>query len=141
MKIQYLRFKNWLIAAAAGLLGVNFGCSKIFPGDMYGTPETTFRLMGTVSDRDGNPIEGIDVQMVGSHAVTDADGSYEVSARTDSYHRVDVAFRDVDGEANGSYADTTVTVDYSQVPAHGGDGDYYEGEKTTSLDVTLSDKQ
>ena len=70
MKIRYLKLKNWLIAAMSGLLGLNLGCDKFFVEE-YGCPEATYHLKGTVTNEDGQPIEGIGMGM--AHIRSDED--------------------------------------------------------------------
>lgn len=47
------------------------------------TPSGT--VSGTVTDEDGNPIEGASVRVGGTEATTDADGSYELEVQEGSY--------------------------------------------------------
>ena len=61
MKIRYLKFKNWLLTLAAAALGIN--CTEC--AVEYGTPEATYHVKGTVSDPDGKPIPGIEVNHYG----------------------------------------------------------------------------
>ena len=90
--------------------------------DEYGTPITTFRSWGTVTDEAGNPIEGINVIMSGNIL-----GMPNVKLKTESYdgekynfstgifstadtHIETIDFVDVDGEENGGdFQSVTIT--------------------------------
>lgn len=117
----------------------------------YGCPEASYRIKGSVTDSEGNSIEGIAVMRYSWDSegnplpepnymdTTDADGRFEVYIkRYDAYmDNIDVDFHDIDGEQNGSYADTTVSVSFQGATFTGGDGEWYEGEATRTINVTL----
>lgn len=139
--------KNWLLVSLGSLLGLPVGCT--LPME-YGCPEATYRVKGTVVNEEGEPIEGIGVMKIDSYDdnlhrpveyykdTTGADGRFDVSTidfpNTDT---IKVAFHDVDGEQNGSYRDTVVSVSFVGVHFTGGNGNWYEGEATQTIDVTL----
>lgn len=142
MKIRFLTVKSWLIATIGALLGINFtGC--VF-AVAYGTPEGTFRVVGTVVDQDGQPAVGIGVNR---HRDWDNDNpdSYAYSAVTDSRGRFTaqicsfpedftwwLKFEDMDGPENGLYADTTWGVEFKASDLHGGEG-WNEGTATKAV--------
>lgn len=136
MKIKYYKLRHWLLAAAAGLLGLNVGCI----GVEYGCPEADYEVKGRVTTQDDVPIEGIEASFSKYNAdSTDADGRYYL--RTSDFplehETLDVKFVDIDGEANGSYADTMVEVVFHRTDLHGGDGHWYDGSATKEVDVKL----
>ena len=129
-----MRKKKWnveaLLSGALALLGFT-GCSS---GDepvslLYGSPSVDYRVLGTVTDTQGKPLEGIQVvvenpdawcyidengksveskldsesgKLVPDTVYTDKDGnfsSYKVEGFSDS--KLVVEFQDIDGEANG----------------------------------------
>jgi len=139
MKIRYYKLKHWLLATAAGLLGLNVGCDRIFVEE-YGCPEADYEVKGRVTTRGDMPIEGIKVSLNEYYAdTTDADGRYYVGfgGFPIGDDTVKVSFSDIDGEANSSYADTTVSVVFHNSDLHGGDGHWYEGRATKVVDVKL----
>lgn len=140
MKIRYLKLKNWLYVTFAGLLGVNLSCTKEPMALEYGTPEATYRVLGKVTDEEGKPIDGIQVEMYGSKDTTDVNGAYNVSCRVIFYDTMTVEYCDIDSTANGLYADTSVTVSLREAPYIGGDGHWYSGTATVVQNVKLKMK-
>lgn len=141
MKIKYFRLRNWLLATAAGLFGLNAGCDA--PVE-YGCPTADYEVKGRVTTQDDVPIEGIAVSRNERYYsytsdTTDADGRYYLrySGFPIDGDTVEVYFSDIDGEANGSYADTMRSVVFYQSDLHGGDGHWYEGRATKVVDVKL----
>ena len=110
-----------LCVSVIGMLGFS-SCEE--HSDEYGTPITTFRYWGTVTDEAGNPIEGINVIMSGNIL-----GMPDVKLKTESYmfdeetcvfytgtfsssdtHIETIDFVDVDGEENGGdFQSVTIT--------------------------------
>lgn len=136
MKIKYLKFKNWLIISLAGLLGINLSCVG---REEYGTPEAEFNVKGKVSDSEGNPISGIKVEMGWTAGTTDTDGKYSLKtvdfpAMPKTYT---VSFHDIDSIENGLFADDSVGVVFERSDLSGGDGHWYEGSATKTVDITL----
>ena len=141
MKIRFLKAKQWLIMAASGLLGINVSCIGVVE---YGTPEGTFRVIGTVVDQSGQPAAGI-----GVNRHRDWDHAYEeyvYSAVTDSRGRFTIQtvnfpndftwwlnFTDADSTENGLYADTTWGVEFKASDLHGGNGNWDEGTATKTV--------
>lgn len=155
MKIKYLKVKNWLLLSVGGLLSLSLAsCSQTNEEDTpcaYGTPEASYRVKGTVVNEDGEPVAGIGVQKryidhVNGEAqyryadTTDAEGKFNVKQILfdDGPNVVlPVEFHDTDGEQNGLYADTTVDVSFEGAHFSGGDGNWYGGEATREIEVTL----
>ena len=139
MKIQNRKLKHWLLATAAGLLGVNVGCERFIQCE-YGCPEADYEVKGRVTTQNDVPIKGIVASLSRYNAdTTDADGRYYLSyCNFPSEHdTATVTFSDIDGEANAHYADTTVQVVFNRSDLHGGDGHWYEGRATKEMDVKL----
>ena len=137
-----LRFRRLLLAALAGLLGVNVtSCAKYGSLEAeYGCPEADFDISGHVTDREGNPIEGIEVKHLYRADTTDADGNYHITNYSGFPDReLHINFIDADGDEHGAYRDTTVTVKVNYSEYRGGSG-WYEGTLTKELDVTLEEK-
>ena len=141
MKIKYLKLKNWLYTALAGLLGLNFsGCTKYFESvEEYGCPSADFHVKGTVTDPDGNPIPGIQTGMNGAHRTTDTNGNYDlhVGGFPSMPYTAHVTFTDIDSTVGGSFKNDTIPVTFQRSDLVGGDGHWYEGTATKTLNVTL----
>ena len=70
---------------------------------------------------------------------TSPDGSYSIKVNDFPMDTVtyDVSFNDVDDGENGLFLNDTVTVTFSQSELTGGDGHWYNGSATKTLNVTL----
>lgn len=134
MKIKFIKLRRLLFTTMAGLLGVNCGCDNSLPA-AYGCPETQFDISGHVSDKEGNPIEGIVVDHYAwTNDTTDADGYYHIPEHDGSPDpEVFINFKDVDGDEHGAYRDTTVILTLDE-------DDYMGGTLTREVDVTLEPK-
>lgn len=151
MKIKYLKLKNWLLVSLGALLGINLaGCDEEWGTEEYGCPQGTYRVKGTVTDVNGTPLAGIGVGQVYTESggvvlpdmrfldTTDADGRYQVGFMAFPDDRVEVNFVDLDGQENGLYRDTTITVSAPQSAFHGGDGNWNYGTAEITQDVVLT---
>ena len=137
MKIKYLKLKNWLLVSLAGLLGINLSCVG---GEEYGCPEARFNVKGKVTDPNGTPIPGIQVEMgsYGPRDTTDAAGQYSATLMSfPETQTFEIGFTDIDGTENGLYKNDTVPITFQRSELTGGDGHWYEGSATKTLNVTL----
>lgn len=145
MKIRFLKAKSWLIAAAAGLLGINVSCEP--EPDMYGTPVGTFRISGKVTNPQGEPIEGIGVGNIYRYGdneesvrfadTTGPDGQYALSTNGVAGATVELKFHDIDDSQHGHYRDQEVAVSASSSDFHGGDGNWNQGTADITKDVVM----
>lgn len=143
MKIKFIKIRKLLIAALAGLLGINAtSCAKY--GTIYadyGCPEADFDISGHVTDKGGNPIEGIEVKHYDCSDTTDAYGYYHIPKHREFPDaEVPIDFRDADGDEHGAYSDTTVIVKVNHSEYRGGDDNWYEGTLTKEVNMTLEPK-
>lgn len=95
----------------------------------YGVPEAEYHpehtTTGRVVDSKGNPIGGIQVKdNLNSTTYSGTDGEFYIAGS----HRY-VEFKDVDGAANGDYADKLVMVEY------------HDGALCELGDVVLNEKE
>ena len=120
------------------------------PGE-YGQPHATYRIVGSVTDEDGNPIPGIEVlaslwsgegEMENGEQMpkvtTDADGHFLLQEEWlwPSHRKASLRFQDVDGEENGGlFEDTTIEAPLEKISD--GDGNWMEGTFGTSVDIQL----
>lgn len=151
MKVKYLKLKHWLLVSLGGLLGISMtGCEEIPLACEYGCPEGYYRVRGQVTNTKGEPIEGIEVasayETADGYVMTDyeglgttgPDGRYDVRVHGMPGFAAHLGFRDIDGEQNGAYDDTVVSVSAPQSAFHGGDGNWNYGTAEITQDVTLT---
>ena len=168
-----MRRKKWnvetLLSGALALLGFT-GCSDINDApDLYGTPSVDYRVLGTVTDTQGNPLEGIQVVMDNPWIVsyldeegkeilpkvdtinmktlpdmvyTDKKGQFSgLKTMAGSSYKLTVEFRDIDGEADGGeFKSERFTRDkLDKKQLKKGNG-WYEGEYEYSKTVKMERK-
>ena len=118
MKVKINRWYNALLASLLALLGFD-SCSKVTETpDEYGAPYADYQVIGTVTDEDGIPVEGIKALLSElipeytdqegqnfntiSTAQTLADGSFSLDHEFFYLEpELAVILQDVDGDANG----------------------------------------
>ena len=125
---QFLGISSLLTAFGCGSRGPFIAMYGVEPVDMYGTPSNYFILDGTVTDSNGDPIQGIKITAKGKHEDAPSDVFTSNFSNEKGYYRLrwndsnrnDMSFyitaEDVDGEENGSFNDTTITIDFSKTP-------------------------
>lgn len=83
----------------AACLAVSVSCSR---QDQSGGEYILFEIHGSVTDQDGNPLEGIIVSSGMSDEVrTNQNGNFTFHGRCNPTEYVRLSFEDKDGEANG----------------------------------------
>ena len=135
--------KEKLLLAAASLLGFATACENKRTVDMYGAPYLDYKVKGKVTDREGNPIKGIEVSSQDASPVTSgSDGSYELSGREWS-GQTTLTFNDIDGPENGGeFTEKRVTVEFTEADRTGKGKGWYEGAFSRSgVDATLEKKE
>lgn len=168
-----MRRKKWnveaLLSGALALLGFT-GCSDINDApDLYGTPSVDYRVLGTVTDEEGKPLEGIQVVMENPYAwyyydengkpieskrnpetgrmtpdtvYTNKDGKF-VSHKTEAFSTQELTMevQDIDGEANGGEFQSKrfTKNELEKKLLKKGDG-FYDGEYEYSKTIRLERK-
>jgi putative lipoprotein (rSAM/lipoprotein system) len=155
----FIKLTSWALSGLLALVGLG-GCSiKIIVnpdeddnGDvvMYGVPWASYAVKGAVVDKaTQRPVKGIEVKLhvpdsvnfpsqPGWKATTDGRGEFKLT-NTPNFS-IPLVITDIDGEANGSYANDTVTVD-DKNPQHIGGGDgWFQGELTATVKIELEPK-
>ena len=136
--IMALRIKKFL-HSLADLLG-------FAPLEPSKAPSATYRLDGSVTDEDGNPVAGVRVfskfvlaefEFIDQHdtLVTDSEGSFKNTYYNLPMDCVELTFKD----DNGAFEPKTVTV--SPVQTLKGDSEWYSGEYSATAAVRLSRAQ
>lgn len=116
---------------------------------MYGMPSATYKVLGTVSDESGSPVEGIRVAIESKYSsysqydtlYTDSSGKYLFNRGERGLwpDKVVVVFEDIDGEENGGeFESAEATPELKKVKE--GDGSWYMGMFEAQADVTLKKK-
>ena len=154
------RFLKYLASMILGLLGFA-SCELIgFGLCMYGSPHGDFKALGTVTDEEGQPIEGIRIAVTkhdhyeNSESViydqndwyhhdtlyTDSKGEYLLQQNVFSApQEVTIVFEDIDGEKNGGEFESAQTVRKVE-RTKDGDGEWYNGAYEVETNVTLKKK-
>ena len=122
-------------------------CAK----DMYGCPYSDFQLKGTVTDTEGEPIEGIKVNLSGVKGgqvdayrqdevcYTDSEGIYIVTNQYFStFDNLHLKFEDIDGIANDGEFET-YELDVAVEQTKKADG-WFKGAFRAGADVELKRK-
>ncbi len=148
-----------LCAAVLVLLGFA-SCEKAFNGIFvpveYGSPSVDFKVKGTITDENENPLEGIRVIVRKNEQnrpspydeedtiYTDAKGKYQSKEfmRVDFVWEQKAYFDDVDGEAHGGVfqSDSMLVKDAPKEHYKEGSGNWYSGGYEYTIDVKLKKK-
>ena len=141
------RLLNILLA----LLGFgSTGCEIVSIGAaMYGTPNVEFHLSARVVDKDGNPIQGIEVRAKDGQrfehntGFSDYMGNIEASGQIWPGSQYAVTFHDIDGEYNGGEFETLeLNISDKVEQTKRGEGEWNEGSYKAELgEVTLTLKE
>ena len=152
-------FFRMLLGGILSLLG--FGSCDVIGGGMvcmYGQPHADFTVKGTVTDEEGEPVEGIRAVVDAYFSWTDGAGNhyreldYTDTLYTDSSGMVQrktglfdkssdvtVTLTDVDGEKNGSFEEKVLEgLQMTQVKK--GDDSWYNGAYELKFEATLKKK-
>jgi putative lipoprotein (rSAM/lipoprotein system) len=155
MKNFFVKLTKMLCVAVLGVLGFS-ACSDDPEGHWvaYGSPNAKYKYMGTVTDEQGNPIEGINVVMSGDYVSstplasltlkTDKDGKFSTVTMSSVNTRIKtIEFVDVDGEANGGEfeSQTISPKDMTMTQVAEGDGSWYKGEFELSATIKLKSNE
>ena len=148
MKKRLVSVKT-LLSGALVLLGFS-ACSKDEVDETpvaYGSPSVDYRVIGEVSDEEGNPLEGIRVIVeknfrMADTVYTDTKGVFQTeNIHSGGFYIHDVAFDDVDGEAGGGeFESVKVPIeDFERKKIKEGEG-LYNGEYELSNKVQMKKK-
>lgn len=143
IEIKFLSFYNAIIIGLLAALGFASSCKKNNGTVEYGTPSALFIVNGQVKSNASNEaIENIKVYMQSDSALTDHEGKFKVIAgEFPKDQTFSIQFKDVDGAANGEYANLDTLVEFKDPQFTNGDGSWYAGETTKGFDVKLSPKK
>ena len=141
--------KEKFLLMAASLLGFATACNNSEDQRqpvMYGTPYNNYKVKGKVTDKDGNPIKGIEVRSNAyrpkPEAATAADGTYELTGKG-IFNTAQITFTDTDGPANGGdFATKTVDIEFTEAERTAKGEGWDQGSFAKSgVDATLDEKE
>ena len=155
MKLNF-KLINWLCATIISLLG--FSACKAEKEILYeyGSPYADYKYMGTITDEDGNPIQGIKATLVGSSNIisgreiavltTDKDGKFESEYYNEmNTHIAKIEFTDIDGELNGGeFASASINpseMESTKVKENDTHDKWYQGQFERKANVKLYPKE
>lgn len=144
MKRSILKKYNYMIAFLISVLGVGAACSFTgcamygSPAEEYGTPSAMFKVYGTVTSEDSLRIPNIRVVMETDTDYTDINGEFAVEAISFPLSQdFLIESDDIDGAVNGSFQSKDSLVSFDDPQFINGDGDWYEGETSKEVNITL----
>ena len=143
---------NWILAGLLSLLG--FSVTSCGATDEYGSPYAEYELKGKVTDMNGDPIQGIEINYGGiynnvlspSHISeiykspqTQKDGSYDIKFEDSPMGIVRIIAKDIDGPENGSFETDSIDVKIEEF--EGGKSWFHGKAKVSIPDIKLKEKK
>ena len=151
MKTKLSNAAQWILTAIISLLGFS-GCSKEEPMVcMYGTPTADYKAEGSVTDEEGNPIEGIKVKVElrgyynnpseTKSVYSGGDGQF-ITPQYRNQEIISLTAIDIDGGNNGGeFEDKTINLQGIKPTLDKSNADgWYQGVKTYNVDIQLTKK-
>ena len=150
---NFIKISSKICAALLAVLGfsaIATSCVKS-PPPMYGVPNADYFIDGKiVSEETNEPIKDLKVRFFEKMSderehsfdsvFTNAEGSFEFSRYQDLIRYYSIEVKDIDGEENGAFNDTTINVTINQNEFQGGDGSWYDGVYRKNFDIKLKPK-
>lgn len=136
---------NWALSGLLSILGFS-GCESESAATEYGVPYATFTFHGRVTNRAGEPVPDIKIEVNGDEipvpALTNVAGYYSTQFGHFPVEDFQVIAADIDGAANGSYRNDTLQVkvgpeDYYQK----GSGNWDNGSAAKEVNFVLKEKE
>ena len=144
---RWFTFQNKSISYILSFLGI--GSAVIFNGCMYGspvveygTPHANFKVTGKVTTEAGVEIEQIKISMQTETTKSDIDGKYNIEISDfPEDQEYTVRFIDEDGSQNGGeFVALDTVVKFTDPKFEDGDGDWFSGTTSKTLNVKLTKK-
>ena len=160
---KLIRGTNWALAGLLSLLGFT-GCGKDDNGGggisvEYGVPSANFKVLGRVTNEQGQPLGGMRVVASEVTAVwgkgpkqcysgllrdtvyTASDGTFVGIYSTIPADSVYIHMKVEDPTARSAYESDSVTVGFAEKNLKGGDTYWYRGAAEKKINVTLKRKK
>lgn len=143
---------NWILAGLLSLLG--FSVTSCGATDEYGSPYAEYELKGKVTDMNGDPIQGIEINYGGIYnnvlspsyineiyksPQTQKDGSYDIKFEDSPMGIVRIIAKDIDGPENGSFETDSIDVKIEEF--EGGKSWFHGKAKVNIPDIKLKEKK
>lgn len=155
MKTKIYRLYGAVLSVLLSVLGFS-SCSKEEMREEYGSPHADYIMQGTVTDEQGNEINGILVSAEEYQDINDGKCWVNLASKKTSYYGeyqlyyqdfpeskyTKLIVQDVDGEANGGeFASDTLDIDYeSAEQIKKSDSNWYEGTFRITQNIQLKKK-
>ena len=143
---------NWILAGLLSLLG--FSVTSCGATDEYGSPYAEYELKGKVTDMNGDPIQGIEINYGGIYnnvlspsyiseiyksPQTQKDGSYDIKFEDSPMGIVRIIAKDIDGPENGSFETDSIDV---KIEGFKGGKSWFHGKAEVNIpDIKLKRKK
>ncbi|MDR0726324.1 MAG: radical SAM-associated putative lipoprotein [Prevotellaceae bacterium] len=144
-----IKTANWILGGIISILSFS-GCHKEQSGTVeYGSPYATFSFRGTVSDKTGQPVKDIKVEVglekhpaMDNPVLTNTSGQYSVQFQFRPVEDFQVIVSDIDGESNGSFRNDTIPVKVSEDDYYEqGNGSWNHGSAAKEVNIVLNEKE
>ena len=128
---------NWILAGLLSLLG--FSVTSCGATDEYGSPYAEYELKGKVTNMNGDPIQGIELNYGGKSPQTQKDGSYDIKFEDSPMGIVRIIAKDIDGPENGSFETDSIDV---KIEGFEGGKSWFHGKAEVNIpDIKLKEKK
>ena len=143
---------NWILAGLLSLLG--FSVTSCGATDEYGSPYAEYELKGKVTNMNGDPIQGIELNYGGIYnnvlfssyisemyksPQTQKDGSYDIKFEDSPMGIVRIIAKDIDGPENGSFETDSIDV---KIEGFEGGTSWFHGKAEVNIpDIKLKEKK
>ena len=137
-----LRMYSILLAGLLFIVGIATSCDTKKYGSPiaeYGAPFAKFKIKGNVkSDSTNENIANIKVLTAKDSTFSDSTGNYQLEVESYPAGQTFVVhFVDIDGSLNGAFHTKDTVATFTDPQYIDGDGNLYEGETSTQLNVKL----
>ena len=139
MKRNSLHLIKKIILMLLTLFGVS-NCDRIIDNAAlaYGMPHADFTIKGKITDEDEKPIENIKIAIERDTTISDSVGNYSITITDMFDDKLLVSYIDDDNE-NGNFATRDSNIDMTNIKFKGGDGDWYDGAATETINIILNE--
>ena len=147
IKKRWFTIQNKSISYILSFLGIGSavifnGCMYGSPAVEYGTPHANFMVTGKITTEAGIEIGQIKVTMQNESIKSDTDGKYNIGVSDfPKDQEYTIRFVDEDGQQNGGeFAALDTVVKFTDPKFENGDGDWFSGTTSKTVNVKLRKK-
>jgi putative lipoprotein (rSAM/lipoprotein system) len=144
---SFIKGTNWALGGLMALLGFA-GAASCDTAEEYGSPHADYSIKGKVTNEQGAAIPGIQIEVVkyktedyreADTVYTQSNGDFAWDNSSTLLDELDIIATDIDGEKNGSYETTEVSVAFKQEDLKGGKS-WYQGKAEKEITIKLKEK-